>query len=86
MNSAGGGARFTITSIPSPTNPATPVDLPGSAGNCAPPASDTAVAYSEGDPHLGTFNDGALDFQAAGEYTLVESSDHSLDIQVARSR
>ena len=82
VNSTDSDARYTITSITSPSNPATPVDLPGSAGDCTPPTGQTAVAYSEGDPHLATFNDGALDFQAAGEYTLVRSKDHSLDVQV----
>ena len=85
VNSTAADARYTITSIASPGNPATPVDLPPSAGDCnpAPPAANgTAVAYSEGDPHLGSFNDGALDFQASGEYTLVESRDHSLEVQV----
>ncbi len=84
VNSTAADARYTITSIASPGNRATPVDLPPSAGDCnpAPPGNGTAVAYSEGDPHLATFNDGALDFQAAGEYTLVESRDHSLEVQV----
>jgi hypothetical protein len=84
VNSTAANARYTITSIASPGNATTPVDLPPSAGDCnpAPPGNGTDVAYSEGDPHLATFNDGALDFQAAGEYTLVESRDHSLVVQV----
>ena len=84
VNSTDADARYTITSIASPGNRTTPVDLPPSAGDCnpAPPGNGTAVAYSEGDPHLATFNAGALDFQAAGEYTLVESRDHSLEVQV----
>ena len=84
VNSTDTDARYTITSIASPGNRTTPVDLPPSAGDCnpKPPTSGTAVAYSEGDPHLATFTDGALDFQAAGEYTLVQSKDHSLEVQV----
>lgn len=82
VNSIDTDARYTITSITSPENPATPVDLPSSAGDCTPPTGKTAIAYSEGDPHLATFTNGALDFQAAGEYTLVQSKDHSLDVQV----
>jgi hypothetical protein len=84
VNSTAVDARYTITSIASPASPATPVDLPPSGGICnpVPPGNGTAVAYSEGDPHLGSFNDGALDFQAAGEYTLVESRDRSLEVQV----
>jgi hypothetical protein len=84
VNSTAADARYTITSIASPGTRTTPVDLPPSAGDCnpAPPENGTAVAYSEGDPHLATFNDGALDYQAAGEYTLVESTDHSLEVQV----
>ena len=84
VNSTAADARYTITSIASPGNRTTPVDLPPSAGDCnpAPPSSGTDVAYSEGDPHLATFNDGALDFQAAGEYTLVQSRDQSLEVQV----
>ncbi len=83
VSSTGSDARYTITSIASPGNRTTPVDLPPSAGDCNPsPGNGTAVAYSEGDPHLATFNAGALDFQAAGEYTLVESRDRSLEVQV----
>jgi hypothetical protein len=83
VNSTAADARYTITSIASPGSRTTPLDLPPSAGDCNPaPGNGTAVAYSEGDPHLATFNDGALDFQAAGEYTLVESRDHSLEVQV----
>ncbi len=84
VNSTAADARYTVTSIASPGNRTTPVDLPASAGDCnpAPSGNGTAVAYSEGDPHLATFNDGALDFQAAGEYTLVESREHSLEVQV----
>ena len=84
VNSTDLDARYTITSIASPKNRTTPVDLPPAAGACnpTPPRDGTAVAYSEGDPHLATFNDGALDFQAAGEYTLVQSNDHSLEVQV----
>jgi hypothetical protein len=82
VNSTDTGARYTITAIHSPRNPVTPVDLPGPAGHCSPPTGNTAVAYSEGDPHLATFTDGALDFQAAGEYTLVQSKDRSLEVQV----
>jgi hypothetical protein len=84
VNSTATDARYTITSIAAPANRTTPVDLPPSAGDCnpAPPGNGNDVAYSEGDPHLATFNDGALDFQAAGEYTLVVSMDHSLEVQV----
>jgi hypothetical protein len=82
VNSTDVGARYTITSIVPPRNPATTVDLPAGAGDCTPPTGNTAVAYSEGDPHLSTFTDGALDFQAAGEYTLVQSKDRSVDVQV----
>ena len=83
VSSSSSDARYTITSVASPANRTTPVDLPPSAGDCNPsPGNGTAVAYSEGDPHLATFNAGALDFQAAGEYTLVESRDRSLEVQV----
>jgi hypothetical protein len=83
VSSTGSDARYTITSIASPGNRTTPVDLPPLAGDCNPtPGNGTAIAYSEGDPHLATFNAGALDFQAAGEYTLVESRDRSLEVQV----
>jgi hypothetical protein len=83
VNSTDADARYTITSIASPGNRTTPMDLPPAAGDCnpVPPSSGPAVAYSEGDPHLATFNNGALDFQAAGEYTLVQSKDHSLEVQ-----
>ena len=83
VSSSSSDARYTITSVASPANRTTPVDLPPSAGDCNPsPGNGTAVAYSEGDPHLATFNAGALDFQAAGEYTLVESRGRSLEVQV----
>jgi hypothetical protein len=86
-SSTEGGAHLTVTTTKAPSNPTTPtaVPAPGGASSCsklAEPSTGTDVGYSEGDPHVGTLSGGALDFQAAGEYTLVESKDRSVDVQV----
>jgi hypothetical protein len=46
------------------------------AGPCGPGCS-----HSNGDPHMLTVNQQRYDFQAAGEFTLLRSTDGSVDIQ-----
>jgi len=76
------GGNYTISSIPSPSTPTTPVVLPSADGTCTPPSTSTTTGYSEGDPHLQTLNGGDYDFQGAGEYTLVRSTTGDLDVQI----
>lgn len=46
------------------------------------PAAPGNQARSKGEPHLTTFDGVGYDFQGAGEFTLVESLDGELDIQI----
>ncbi|TXI40681.1 MAG: hypothetical protein E6Q59_03200 [Nitrosomonas sp.] len=43
---------------------------------------DVEMGRSDGDPHLNTFDGYQYDFQAAGEFTLVQGTDPGLEIQV----
>ena len=76
-SSNGTEAALTITAVPQPKTPTTPVSVG------TPPCTPTnSTGYSEGDPHVGTLNGLAFDFQAAGEFTLVRSRFGNLDVQV----
>ena len=48
----------------------------GASGPCGPSCS-----HSNGDPHMLTINQQRYDFQAAGEFTLLRSTDGNVDIQ-----
>ena len=67
-------------STPEPALPgggAAPSEGTGAAsGPCGPGCS-----HSNGDPHMLTVNQQRYDFQAAGEFTLLRSTDGSVDIQ-----
>ncbi len=77
---AAGGSNqagtLTMENMSVPDDPSTPTQLPNSDGLC--PGS----GFSEGDPHIQTFNGGSYDFQGAGEYTLVRSANGDVDVQV----
>jgi len=65
------------------------VGLPRSVSGISPSvglvraASSAAcpVGWTNGDPHLSTFDDTFYDFQAAGEYTVVKSTTDDLEVQ-----
>jgi hypothetical protein len=78
FNAPSGGSKYSVASdklddlckrspTPQPTQ---------ASSSCGPNCSN-----SNGDPHLLTVNGYAYDFQAAGEFTLLRSSDGSLEIQ-----
>ncbi|HSA50693.1 MAG TPA: hypothetical protein VLH10_11380, partial [Yinghuangia sp.] len=70
-----------------PKNKPAPPRPPGSGGgggsgrHCLGPCADGPRGGSNGDPHLTTFDGLYYDFQAAGEFTLVASTDDSLRVQ-----
>jgi hypothetical protein len=76
-SSNGTEAPLTITAVPQPKTPTTPVSI-----GPRPCTSPSSTGYSEGDPHIGTLDGLAYDFQAAGEFTLVRSPSGALDVQV----
>jgi hypothetical protein len=71
-----GGTTGTATAIPLSDycTPPTPTPTPGPG-----PGADGGTG---GDPHLIDFDGGVFDFQQAGEFTLLRSSQGDLDIQV----
>jgi len=46
------------------------------------PVAPNHVGRSKGEPHITTFDGVGYDFQAAGEFTLVESDDGQLNVQI----
>ncbi len=80
MSSHSGGSNYSIVSNTLDElckRPATPRPQPSANyGPCGPNCSST-----NGDPHMLTVNGFKYDFQAAGEFTLLRSSDGSVDIQ-----
>jgi hypothetical protein len=68
-----GGTTGSVTAIPLSTY-CTP-KLP-------PPSTPGADGGTGGDPHMIDFDGGLFDFQQAGEFTLVRSTNGDLDIQV----
>jgi hypothetical protein len=66
-----------LCKAPSTPQPQPSAQKPSTQQNpCGPNCSD-----SNGDPHLLTVNRYRYDFQAAGEFTLLQSADSSLEIQ-----
>jgi len=80
FNSPEGGSTYNITSYKLDDlckKPATPAPQPSpNYGPCGPNCTQ-----SNGDPHMLTVNKYRYDFQAAGEFTLLDSYDGSLEIQ-----
>jgi hypothetical protein len=66
----------------SPAPSARPSGKPPVAGGHKPPRCAKKCASSNGDPHLRTVDGGPYDFQAAGEFTLLETPDGSVVVQV----
>jgi hypothetical protein len=86
-------AEPTPTPPPTPTDeptskPTSPPTAPPTARPSSPPppppcmGSGSKCGRSNGDPHIGTFDDVSYDFMAAGEYVLIRSADGSVEIQV----
>ena len=57
-------------------------DIVNDASNELFPDKPDNQARSKGEPHLTTFDGVGYDFQGAGDFTLVESADDSLDVHV----
>ena len=77
LNAPEGGSTYSVISDKMEDlcgRQATP--QPSPSGPCPGPCPG-----SNGDPHLATVNHYKYDFQAAGEFTLLRSSDDSLEIQ-----
>lgn len=80
FNGSVGGSTYSITSATLDDlckHPATPRPQP--TANYGPCGS--SCSQSNGDPHILTLNKYRYNFQAAGEFTLLESPDGSVDIQ-----
>jgi hypothetical protein len=80
LNAPEGGSNYTIEGaklVDICGRAATPKPpKPGASGPCA-----GGCGNSNGDPHMLTVNSYRYDFQAAGEFTLLRSSDGSLEMQ-----
>jgi hypothetical protein len=84
FNAPEGGSKYTIIGVKLDElcgRPATPTPQPqpqatSNTGPCGPSCSN-----SNGDPHLLTVNHIRYDFQAAGEFALLRSTDGAVDIQ-----
>ena len=66
----------------SPSPSAGPSGKPAVAGGHKPPRCARECASSNGDPHLRTVDGVPYDFQAAGEFTLLDLPDGSVQVQV----
>jgi VWD domain-containing protein len=55
---------------------------PRGGGGGSPAGCSGGCGGSNGDPHLTTFDGRFYDFQGAGEYTLIRSTEDSLEVQV----
>ena len=94
FNAPEGGSKYSIVasklddlcsgkSTPEPILPgggAAPSGGGGGTGAAAGPCGPSC-SHSNGDPHMLTVNGERYDFQAAGEFTLLRSTDGSVDIQ-----
>jgi hypothetical protein len=99
FNAPEGGSKYSIVSsklddlcsgksTPEPILPgggAAPSGGGGGTGSASGPCGPSC-SHSNGDPHMLTVNGQRYDFQAAGEFTLLQSADGSVDIQARQER
>jgi hypothetical protein len=86
----GAGQRFSSRTMEqecgrderSPAPSARPSGKPPVAGGHKPPRCGRQCASSNGDPHIRTVDGVPYDFQAAGEFTLLETPDGSVEVQI----
>ena len=71
--------RRAITAASPSTRPS---GKPPVATGHKPPRCGRQCASSNGDPHMRTIDGVPYDFQAAGEFTLLETPDGAVDVQV----
>jgi hypothetical protein len=69
------------TTIPSPPPPARPPGGPGEEERPPPPPCEFGCGESHGDPHMVTVDGHWYEFQAAGEFVLLRSTDGTVEIQ-----
>jgi hypothetical protein len=92
FNALEGGSKYSIVSsklddlcsgksTPEPSLPGGGANLGGSGTGVASGPCGPSCSHSNGDPHMLTVNHQRYDFQAAGEFTLLQSADGSVDIQ-----
>ena len=81
FNAPEGGSKYSIVSetLAELCGQTSPPPMPAGTNNGGPCGS--SCSDSNGDPHLLTVNQVPYDFQAAGEFTLLRSSDGGVDIQ-----